>query len=298
MRNWSEMIGMSRWALVVNDEPTQLAFTSRILEKNGWEVVPCEDGQEALQLLLNDGPCDLLVTDLFMPMIDGWRLCSILKSPSYQRFHQVPILVCSSLAAGELALSLSRSVGADAFLSSPFTPRSLLEKVESVLTGNHALQSYQVQLVSFAGGLPAEELQNLLKPPQFVVESVPFAELLSNGPQRRVCDFTVVHGEPDEGELGRLLEKVTDFGDLHVTVLLKASCSPRESLRLLEMGVATVVKPREFAQLGEILQRLARQRSLMRVREVTETSQEKALAAAEAEEKMQRWLARSQGGGT
>jgi CheY-like chemotaxis protein len=73
--------------LVVNDAPMQLRMLSKLLEKDGKEVITCTGGEEALGKLRALKAVDLIVTDLYMPGIDGWKLCRLLRSVEFQNFN-------------------------------------------------------------------------------------------------------------------------------------------------------------------------------------------------------------------
>ena len=79
-------------ALVVNDDPFQLRLTTSILTRDGYEVLSCLDAEEGLTQLSQRG-ADVIITDLYMPGIDGWRLCRLLRSSAYKAFNTIPILV-------------------------------------------------------------------------------------------------------------------------------------------------------------------------------------------------------------
>ena len=108
--------------LVVNDDPLQLRMLSKLLEKDGKEVITCLGGEEALGKLRKLNAVDLIVTDLYMPGIDGWKLCRLLRSAEFHHFNQTPILVISATFRGSDAEEITRELGANAFLSVPYSP--------------------------------------------------------------------------------------------------------------------------------------------------------------------------------
>ena len=69
-------------AVVVNDDVTQLRVLSGLLRKDGFETQMFETAQDALAAMDQERPPDLIVTDLYMPGIDGWRFCRLLRSSS------------------------------------------------------------------------------------------------------------------------------------------------------------------------------------------------------------------------
>ena len=68
-------------AIVVNDDPVQLRLASTLLQKDGIKVFSCRSVEEALPALNSCEKIDIVVTDLHMPGIDGWRFCRLLRSP-------------------------------------------------------------------------------------------------------------------------------------------------------------------------------------------------------------------------
>src|SRR5438128_12247558 len=86
--------------MVINDDAVQLRLTVAWIKKDGLRVLACQSAEEALCLLHQDAAVDVIVTDLHMPRIDGWRLCRLLRSPEYVAFNHVPILVLSATFSG------------------------------------------------------------------------------------------------------------------------------------------------------------------------------------------------------
>jgi len=77
-------------AVVVNDDVTQLRVLSGLLRKNGFETQMFETAQDALAAMDQERPPDLIVTDLYMPGIDGWRFCRLLRSSEYLTSTRCP----------------------------------------------------------------------------------------------------------------------------------------------------------------------------------------------------------------
>src|SRR5258706_361396 len=119
--------------LVVNDDPSQLRITSKALSCDGFEVLPCADAEQALRLLGEGGAVDVVVTDLYMPGIDGWRLCRLLRSAAFARFNTIPILVVSAIFSGSDAEDLTVQLGADGFLAAPYEPAKLCRVVRNLI---------------------------------------------------------------------------------------------------------------------------------------------------------------------
>ena len=107
-------------AVVVNDDPTQLNVLALFLRKAGLEPRAFSSAQAALVAMSAcAGSADkdigrlpaIIVTDLYMPGIDGWRFCRLLRSPEYAAFNQVPILVVSATFSGAEASRIAADLG-------------------------------------------------------------------------------------------------------------------------------------------------------------------------------------------
>lgn len=121
--------------LVVNDDRTQLLRISRILEKQNLEVLRFSDGSEVIEYLDQSERADLIITDLHMPQVDGWKLCRLIRSSDYRDYNECPILATSAVFCGEEAVSLAAGVGADAMLRAPFTSAELIRCANQLLGG-------------------------------------------------------------------------------------------------------------------------------------------------------------------
>lgn len=126
------------FAVVVNDDPTQLNILSGLVRKSGLEPRSFTGVEAALTdmttyaITVASTPGvlpALVVTDLYMPGIDGWRFCRLLRSPEYAAFNQVPILVVSSTYTGEEPERIAAELGAETFLSSPVDGRHFIHQV-------------------------------------------------------------------------------------------------------------------------------------------------------------------------
>lgn len=112
--------------LVVDDEAIVTEVVERYLVREGYQVTVASDGHKALELARNEGP-DLIVLDLMLPKIDGLEVCRQLRSES-----SVPIIMLT--AKGEESDKiLGLGLGADDYLTKPFSPGELAARVKAVL---------------------------------------------------------------------------------------------------------------------------------------------------------------------
>ena len=117
---------MNTRILVVDDDPTVSEVVARYLERDGHEVECVGDGAEALRRALANPP-DLMVLDLMLPKIDGLQVCRKLR----ERWP-VPVIMLTALGE-ETDRVVGLEVGADDYVTKPFSPRELALRVDSVL---------------------------------------------------------------------------------------------------------------------------------------------------------------------
>ena len=117
---------MNRKILVVDDDRKTVDLIKLYLEKDGYQVLAAFDGQQALELARQKRP-DLIVLDLMLPQVDGLDVCRILRAES-----GVPIIMLTARTTEEDKL-LGLDLGADDYVTKPFSPREVLARVRAVL---------------------------------------------------------------------------------------------------------------------------------------------------------------------
>ena len=117
---------MSELILVVDDEPKITRIARDYLEKNGYRVTVAADGQSALTTARREKP-DLVILDLMLPQMDGREVCKILRRES-----DVPIIMLTALAE-EVDQVTGLEIGADDYITKPFSPRALVARVRALL---------------------------------------------------------------------------------------------------------------------------------------------------------------------
>ncbi len=117
---------MCAYVLVAEDDPKQAELARRYLEHEGDAVVVVGDGRAALEEIRRNPP-DLMVLDLMMPRVDGLDVCRILRRES-----DLPVLMLTARTT-EDDLLLGLDLGADDYLTKPYSPRELAARVRSLL---------------------------------------------------------------------------------------------------------------------------------------------------------------------
>ena len=115
--------------LIVDDEVDLIKTVSFRLEAAGYEIISAYDGQQALELARSQNP-DLIILDLMLPKMDGYKVCGLLKADS--RYSSIPIMMFT-VRAQEDDKRLGEEVGVDDYVTKPFEPETLLLKIEALL---------------------------------------------------------------------------------------------------------------------------------------------------------------------
>ena len=117
---------MSKTILVVDDELEIVRFVRAYLEDAGYRVVVASEGQEALFVARHEKP-DLVILDLMMPGMDGWDFFR-----RYRQERDTPVIMLTARVE-ESDQVLGLELGADDYVTKPFSPRALVARVRAVL---------------------------------------------------------------------------------------------------------------------------------------------------------------------
>ncbi len=115
--------------LLVDDEPDLVQMVSIRLKTAGYDVVSAYDGQQALDSVKQNKP-DLIILDLMLPKMDGYKVCRLLKFD--ERYKKIPVLIFTARAQVE-DVHLATECGANGYLTKPFEAQVLLKKLEELL---------------------------------------------------------------------------------------------------------------------------------------------------------------------
>jgi len=120
---------MGRKILITEDSPTILEILKSVLVEEGYEVIAAADGQQALELARTEKP-DLIILDLMLPKIDGYKVCRMLKFD--EKYKNIPIIMLTARTK-ESDEKLGKEVGADAYIRKPFEPEMIIDKIRELL---------------------------------------------------------------------------------------------------------------------------------------------------------------------
>ncbi|MBF8982228.1 response regulator transcription factor [Lutibacter sp. B2] len=115
--------------IVVDDEQHIIELIKFNLEKNGFEVLTSENGEEAIKLVHLEMP-DLIILDLMLPGIDGFEVCKRIRNA--EKLSKIPIIMLTAKGE-EIDKIVGLELGADDYLTKPFSIRELIARIRAVL---------------------------------------------------------------------------------------------------------------------------------------------------------------------
>ena len=115
--------------LVVDDEIYIVHILDFSLGMEGYEVITALDGEQALEKMRTEKP-DLIVLDIMMPKLDGYEVCKTIKG-NPETAH-IPVILLSANGRN-VDQKLGFDVGADDYITKPFSPRKLVERINQLL---------------------------------------------------------------------------------------------------------------------------------------------------------------------
>jgi DNA-binding response OmpR family regulator len=120
---------MTRKILIADDEPNIVTALEFLLRKNGYEVLIARNGDAALSLVEQHRP-DLVLLDVMMPVRSGYEVCQRLRERPEWRGIKIVMLTAKGR---EAEMNKGLSVGADLYITKPFSTRELVQKIGAML---------------------------------------------------------------------------------------------------------------------------------------------------------------------
>ncbi len=120
---------MPKEILIVDDEPNVVVPIQFLMEQQGYRVMTAERGEDALDLIYQYKP-DLVLLDIMLPGIDGYEVCEIIRlNPD---FRDIKIIFLTAKGR-ESEIAKGLALGADAYISKPFSNTTLVARVKELL---------------------------------------------------------------------------------------------------------------------------------------------------------------------
>jgi len=121
---------MPRKVLIVDDEPNIVTSLTFLMKKSGFETSVARDGDEALAEVERFRP-DLVLLDVMMPKRDGFEVCQKLRAGGHTQLK----IILLTAKGRETEVAKGLAVGADAYVTKPFSTRDLVDQVNRLLAG-------------------------------------------------------------------------------------------------------------------------------------------------------------------
>ena len=120
---------MPKEILIVDDEPGVVVPIQFLMERQGYLVMIAERGEDALDLIFQYKP-DLVILDIMLPGIDGYEVCEIVRlNPKYRNVK----IIFLTAKGRETDIAKGLALGADAYITKPFSNTSLVAKVKEII---------------------------------------------------------------------------------------------------------------------------------------------------------------------
>lgn len=194
---------MAKRLLIVDDEAKLLRAVAVTLREEGYEVTTARSGAEAL-VRINEGVPDLIVSDIRMPGMDGFKLARALRSNP--RTALIPIIFLTAKDQREDRLAGIRT-GVDAYLVKPFDPEELIAVVSNILSRMERTSAELARLMSTAGG-EASSVLDLEADEDFTEAEARVAFLVADGlSNKEIAAELNLSVRTIEGHISNILSK-------------------------------------------------------------------------------------------
>ncbi len=121
----------NKLVLVVDDSPTIRKIVEVTLRREGYRVNTCDNAMKALASVADDPP-DLVLLDVMLPVMDGYKVCKIIKN----RHREMPVVMLSS-KDGFFDKARGKMAGSTHYITKPFEPRDLVSIVAKYIGGQY-----------------------------------------------------------------------------------------------------------------------------------------------------------------
>ena len=207
--------------LIVDDKPDLLKVISARLESNGFKVRTAQSGQEALDSIAKEMP-DLVILDLFMPVMDGYQVLQKLRSDN--KTASMPIIILSAAFSTE-EKTKALDLGADDYIAKPYQPEEFISRINALLRRSQAQKNgkdIKNILITGGAGFIGSHLTRALLAKNY---NVVILDYFSTGRNKNIEDLKdhknlqiVIGSITDEAILSKLIEKSDLIYHLAATV--------------------------------------------------------------------------------
>jgi PAS domain S-box-containing protein len=267
------------FAVVVNDDPTQLALLALLTQKAHLETLTFTSAENALMEMASlarkakDNSAllpSLIITDLNMPDIDGWHFCRLLRSPEYAPLNRIPILVVSATFSGDEPNRIAAELGAEGFLSAPVDARRFIEKVETILAGRKAPPTLRALIVEDSK-LLVGMLQKAFEARGYRADTALTRQEAGVALAATAYDVAVIDYHLPDGGGDLLLDEMRRLRPDCTAVMVTADPKPGLALGWMKRGAAAYLrKPFAPEYLIEVCTQARHERAMLAAQEIIE----------------------------
>ncbi len=206
--------------LVIDDEEDLIELVRYNLEQEGFQVINASDGESGLIIARQELP-DLILIDLMLPGMDGLELCRSLRADN--RTASIPVIMLTAKSA-ESDRIVGLELGADDYVTKPFSPRELAARVKAVLRRTHLTlpQSKVIHRGGLSIDLTRREVSVQGSPAELTATEFRLLQFFAEHPGR-----VFFRSELIDAALGRNVSVIDRTIDVHITGLRKklGTCS-------------------------------------------------------------------------
>ena len=198
--------------LVIDDEKDLIELVRYNLEKEGYDAIAASDGQSGLEIAQRH-KLDLIVLDLMMPGMDGLEVCRRLRSDA--RTGRVPLIMLTAKAT-EADRIVGLELGADDYITKPFSPRELVARVKAILrrTASHAEPEQVIRHGDLLIDVVRHEVKFDGKPITLTATEFRILQFLASRPGRVLSRDDII-----DAALGRDANVFDRTIDVHITAI-------------------------------------------------------------------------------
>jgi two-component system alkaline phosphatase synthesis response regulator PhoP len=198
--------------LIIDDEKDLIELVRYNLEKDGYDIISSTDGQSGLEIAQRH-KLDLIVLDLMMPGMDGLEVCRRLRADD--RTARIPLIMLTAKAT-EADRIVGLELGADDYITKPFSPRELVARVRAILrrTSTQAEPEQVIRHGELVIDMARHEVNYLGKPVALTATEFRILHLLASKPGRVLSRDDII-----DAALGRDANVFDRTIDVHITAI-------------------------------------------------------------------------------
>ena len=256
--------------LVINDDPVQLHFLSTLLEQDQYRVIRSRSAEEAYEVVANQMPVDLIVIDLHLPGMSGWRFCRLIRSLPSHELSALPILVVSATYSGFDERQIKSDLQVHGFLPLPVEPQRFRECVRQIADGTTKPATLRVLVVEDPSPETDRLSQGLMDLGWEVTVVQSGLEARQQG--SRPFDIVIANHELPEMTGVELLHELKRSAPSMVSVLFIADSKTLNEPEAFQLGLdAWFSKPYDPSHVVSVCQKVRQEQAFARVEALLET---------------------------